>query len=95
MLVLVNVIVAGTGLLSIFRIRAADPDFKTKIGKAGAEHAWIVLSVSTAVLALAFGQAFHVNVTALVIQYVLLSVISIISVLMIVEVARQKITFLD
>ncbi|MCL6003302.1 MAG: hypothetical protein M0Z77_07015 [Thermoplasmatales archaeon] len=95
MLVLVNVVVALIGLLRIYIVRAADPDFKTKIGKAGAEHAWLIFSVTTAVLALVFGRTFQVDLTAMVIQYVLLTVISLISVFMIVEVARQKIAFLD
>ncbi|MEM4084455.1 MAG: hypothetical protein QW752_05370, partial [Thermoplasmata archaeon] len=93
-LVLVNVVAAGTGILRIHRVTTADPDFKTKIGKAGAEHSWLILSVTTGVLALLFGKAFHVNTAAMVTQYILLSGISIITIFIVVEVAMQKITFL-
>ena len=94
-LVFVNIVVAVIGLLRIYGVKAADPNFKTKIGKAGAEHSWLILSVTTAVLALVFGRTFQVNLTAMIIQYILLTLISLISIFMIVEVARQKIAFLD
>ena len=94
-LVFVNIVVAVIGLLRIYGVKAADPNSKTKIGKAGAEHSWLILSVTTAVLALVFGRTFQVNLTAMIIQYILLTLISLISIFMIVEVARQKIAFLD
>ncbi|MGC8699275.1 MAG: hypothetical protein ACP5RE_03775 [Candidatus Acidifodinimicrobium sp.] len=94
-LVLMNVVTAGTGILRVHRVRPDDPDFKSKTGKAAAEHSWLILSVTTAVLALAFGKAFQVNLLAMVIQSLFLSIITVLTIFLIVEVARQKITFLD
>ena len=94
-LALVNVLSSGVGMARITRVRASDESFNERIGKIGAEHSWLTLSVTTAVLALLYGNYFKDTFTSMVLQEVFLTIITLISIYLIVEVARRKITFLD
>ncbi len=94
-LALVNVLSSVFGLVRILMVKPAQTNIKEKIGKIAAEHSWLTFSVTTAVLSLAFGSYFIDNATTMIIQYVFLSAITLLSIYMIVEVARNKITFLD
>lgn len=94
-LAIVNVVSAALGLARLMRVKGKDAPSIEKIGKIGAQHSWLTFSVTTAVLALLFGKYFSDNMTTMVIQYIMLTVISLVSVYLIVVVASRKIYFLD
>jgi cobalamin synthase len=94
-LALVNVLSAVFGLVRVTTVKEHGPEGSEKFGKIGAQHSWLTFSVTTAVLSLLFGKYFADNAATVAIQVVLLTVISLLAVFMIVDVARKKIYFLD
>jgi len=94
-LFIVNVGTALYGLIRLKLVKGEDKEGEAKIGIIGAQHSWLILSVTTAVLSLLFGKFFEDNIITMSIEYVFLTMISIIAIYSIVEVARRKIPFLE
>ncbi len=95
LLALINVI---GGLLGLYRISAIKDTTQEGINKkaiVGAQHSWMVLSLSSAVLVLLFGSYFKDSTTTMVFQYVFLTIICIIAAYAIIEVALKKLPILE
>jgi len=94
-LFIANVGAALYGLVKVKLIKGEDKESETKIGIAAAQSSWLILSVTTAVLALLFGKFFEDNPITMSAEYTLTTLISLLAAYLIIDIAMRKIPFLE
>jgi len=92
---IVNILTGVIGIYRIRKIKANDQEAINRKAIIGAQHSWLVLSLTTAVLALLFGRFFEDTMLVMIIQYLLLTVISVLAIYIIILVAMKKLPILE
>jgi hypothetical protein len=91
----VNILTGGIGLFRIKKIKENTQDAVNKKAIIAAQHSWLVLSLTTAVLVLLFGNYFSDAISVMVIQYIILAIISVLAAYVIIVVAMKKLPILE
>ncbi|MGC8701222.1 MAG: hypothetical protein ACP5R3_06420 [Thermoplasmata archaeon] len=91
----VNILAGGIGLFRIKKIKENTQDAVNKKAIIAAQHSWLVLSLTTAVLVLLFGNYFSDAISVMVIQYIILTIISVLAAYVIIVVAMKKLPILE
>jgi|YelNatPaOPRAMG01_1025707.scaffolds.fasta_scaffold15118_3 peptidoglycan/LPS O-acetylase OafA/YrhL len=92
---IVNILTGVIGIYRIRKIKANDQEAINRKAIIGAQHSWLVLSLTTAVLALLFGRFFEDTMLVMIMQYLLLTVISVLAIYIIILVAMKKLPILE
>ncbi|MGC9124077.1 MAG: hypothetical protein ACP5IB_08450 [Thermoplasmata archaeon] len=92
---LVNILTGATGIYRMKKIKENTLDAINRKAIIAAQHSWLVLSLTTAVLALLFGNYFLDTYLIMIMQYILLTVISAIAAYAIIVVAIHKLPILE
>ncbi|MGC8981989.1 MAG: hypothetical protein ACP5JU_03515 [Minisyncoccia bacterium] len=92
---LVNILTGATGIYRMKKIKENTLDAINRKAIIAAQHSWLVLSLTTAVLALLFGNYFLDTYLIMIMQYILLTVISVIAAYVIIVVAIHKLPILE
>jgi len=92
---IVNILTGVIGIYRIRKIKANDQEAINRKAIIAAQHSWLVLSLTTAVLALLFGRFFEDTMLVMIMQYLLLTVISVLAIYIIILVAMKKLPILE
>lgn len=92
---LVNILTGFVGIYRIKRIKSETQEAINRKAIVAAQHSWLVLSLTTAVIALLFGNYFNDTALMMAMQYILLTVISMIATYVIIIVAMKKLPILE